>query len=93
MRGINYLLKWIVLYVKTSATVGDLMFLNNVRFIYLESKKKKHNPFSGLERTWGFKEIEAPIFQDNRHLKVISLSALRTARFYPSEKRLRNLFC
>jgi len=25
--------------VKTSATVGDLMFLNNVRFIYLVIKK------------------------------------------------------
>ena len=27
--------------------------------------------------------VEAPRFQDNRHLKVVRLSALRTSRFYP----------
>jgi hypothetical protein len=35
-------------------------------------------------RLWGFHEFEAPRFQDNRHIKVVRLSALRTGRLYPS---------
>ena len=34
---------------------------------------------------WGFQEVEAPRFQDNRHMKVVRLSALRTGRLYPQE--------
>jgi len=30
-------------------------------------------------------EAEAPIFQDNRHMKVVRLSALCTGRLYPKE--------
>jgi hypothetical protein len=30
----------------------------------------------------GFQEVEAPRFQDNRHMKVVRLSALRTGRLY-----------
>ena len=30
-----------------------------------------------------FLEFESPIFQDNRHIKVVKLSALSTGRFYP----------
>jgi hypothetical protein len=33
----------------------------------------------------GFKEVEAPRFQDNRHVEVVRLSALRTGRLYPQE--------
>ena len=33
----------------------------------------------------GFLEVEAPRFQDNRHMKVIRLSALHTGRLYPQE--------
>ena len=40
------------------------------------------NPIIGLDRPWGFKEVEAPRFQDNRHLKVLRLSTLRTGRLY-----------
>jgi hypothetical protein len=29
--------------------------------------------------------IEAPIFQDSRHMKMVRLSALRTGRLYPQE--------
>jgi hypothetical protein len=36
-------------------------------------------------RPWGFQEVEAPRFHDNRHLKVVSLSALRTGRLYPKK--------
>jgi hypothetical protein len=38
-----------------------------------------------LDRPWGFQEVEAPRFQDNRHLKVVRLSALRTGGHYPQE--------
>jgi hypothetical protein len=33
----------------------------------------------------GFQEVEAPQFLDNRHMKVVRLSALRTGRLYPQE--------
>jgi len=43
----------------------------------------KSNPITGLDRPWGFQESEAPRFQDNRHMKVVRLSSLRTGRLYP----------
>ena len=44
--------------------------------------KGKAIPFTGLDRPWGFQDVEAPRFQDNRHIKVVGLSALRTGRLY-----------
>jgi len=38
-----------------------------------------------LDRPWGFQEAEASRFQDNRYMKVVRLSALRTSRIYPQE--------
>jgi hypothetical protein len=35
------------------------------------------------DRPLGFQDIEAPRFLDNRHMKVVRLSALRTGRLYP----------
>jgi len=32
-----------------------------------------------------FQDAQAPKFQDNRHMKVVRLSALRTGRLYPQE--------
>jgi hypothetical protein len=43
------------------------------------------NPITGLDRPWMFQEVEAPRFQDNRHMKVARLSALRTGRLYLQE--------
>jgi hypothetical protein len=43
------------------------------------------NPITGLDRHWGFQEVEAPRFQDNRHMKVVRFSALRTGCLYPQE--------
>jgi hypothetical protein len=42
-------------------------------------------PATGLERPLGFQEAEAPEFLDNRHMKVVRLSALCTGRLYPQE--------
>ena len=36
-------------------------------------------------RPWGFQEVEAPTFQESRHMKVVRLSALRTGLIYPQE--------
>jgi len=41
--------------------------------------------FTGLDRPRGFQEVQAPRFQYNRHIKVVSLSALRTGHLYPQE--------
>jgi len=42
-------------------------------------------PFTGLDRSLGFQVVKAPRFQDNRHMKVVRLSAIRTGRLYPQE--------
>jgi hypothetical protein len=44
------------------------------------------NPITGLDRLLGFQEVEAPRFLNNRHMKVVRLSALRTGRLYPPRK-------
>jgi hypothetical protein len=49
------------------------------------NKKRQRNPTTGLNRPWGFQESEAPSFQDNRHMKVVRLSALRIGCIYPQE--------
>ena len=45
-------------------------------------KCKVNNPITGLDRPWRFQEVEAPRFQDSRHMKAVRLSALRTGCFY-----------
>jgi len=47
--------------------------------------KRYSNPITGMDRPWGFQDVEAPRFQDNRHMKVARLSDLRTGRLYPQE--------
>ena len=42
-------------------------------------------PITGMERPRGFQEVEALRFQDNRHTKVVRLSALRIGHIYPQE--------
>ena len=46
---------------------------------------KLNNPITGLDRPRGFQEVEVPRFQDNRHMKMVRLSALRIGRLYPQE--------
>jgi len=42
-------------------------------------------PVQAYCRPRGFQEVEVPRFRDNRHMKVIKLSALSTGRLYPQE--------
>ena len=54
---------------------------NQIHYI----SKRYSNPITGLDRPWGFQEVETPRFQDNRHMKVVRLSVLGTGRLYPQE--------
>jgi hypothetical protein len=47
--------------------------------------KKQSFPTTVLDRPLGFQEVEAAESLDNRHMKVVRLSALRTSRLYPQE--------
>ena len=49
------------------------------------SIKMYSNPITGLDRPWGFQEVEVPRFQDSRHMKVVRLSAICTVRLYHQE--------
>jgi hypothetical protein len=51
--------------------------------IWLNGDSYDTNPITGLDRPWAFQEVEAPRFQDYRHMKVERLSALRTGRLNP----------
>jgi len=62
------------------------------------AKKRKglisqSSPVTDLDRPRGFQEVKAPRFQDNRHMKVVRLSALRTGRLYSQEIHLGAHFC
>jgi hypothetical protein len=54
---------------------------------YETTIKAKTVPITGLNRPMSFQEVEAPRFLDNRHMKVVKLSALRTGHLYS----LRNI--
>jgi hypothetical protein len=56
-----------------------------LKLTYFGRKVKKGFPITGLERPLGFLEVEAPEFLDNRHMKVVRLSALCTGHLYPQE--------
>ena len=53
----------------------------------------KSNPITGLDRPTGFQDVEAPRFQDSRHMKVVRLSALRTGHLYPPGNIPGTHFC
>jgi hypothetical protein len=52
------------------------------RIIKSYTKYRQSNPMTGLGRPSGFQNVESPRFQDNRHMKEVRLSALRTGRLY-----------
>jgi len=49
-------------------------------------KKKVNATCTVLERPWGLQKFQAPRFQNNKHTKVVSLSALSTGRLYPLQE-------
>jgi len=53
-----------------------------LNFLELSGPLRTALPFKckGLDRLRELQEVEAPRFQDNRHMKVVSLSALPTGR-------------
>jgi len=62
--------------------------IRSITFLIFEEdtiKKRQSNSITGLDRPRGFQEVEVPSFQDNRHMKVVRLSSLRTGRIYPQE--------
>jgi hypothetical protein len=54
-----------------------VMPLFGMSFRYLSEKNQE---------TLGFQEVEAPRCPDNRHMKMVRLSALRTGRLYPPQE-------
>ena len=42
------------------------------------------NPCTCPDRPWGVQEVETPRLQDNRHMKVVRLSALWIGHHYPT---------
>jgi len=48
---------------------------------------------TGLDRSWGFLDVEAPRFEDNRHRMVVRLSALLTGCLYHPGNTPGTHFC
>jgi hypothetical protein len=63
--------------VTQSATVWSEIL--TIQFI----KQRRNNRITGLNRPLEFQEVEAPRVPDNRRMKVVRLSTLRTGRLYP----------
>jgi hypothetical protein len=55
------------------------------RFELLGIAYVKSSPCTGLNRPLGLQKVQAPRILDNRHMKVVRLSALRIGRLYPQE--------
>jgi len=53
--------------------------------VLLNIRTVKSNPITGMDRPWGFQEVQARRFQDSQHIKVVKLSALQTSRLYHQE--------
>jgi len=70
-------------------TTNVFMYNNHVKNVksFITAVKVKQSHYRP-GRPCGFYEVEAPRFQDSRHMKVVRLSTLRTARLYP-----RKYFC
>ena len=72
---------------------GPVQACNGIAYISIWRYVGVNNSMTGLDRPWGFQEVEATIFQDNWHMKVVRLSALCTGRFYHSRNIPGTRFC
>ena len=54
----------------------------------LIATKGKAIPLQALTGPWGSRRLRLPKSPDNRHMKVVKFSALRTGRLYPQERFL-----
>jgi len=61
------------------------MYLRRIWWIWGNCLLTKSNTIMGMGRPWGCQEVEAPRFQNSRHMKVVRLSTIRTVRLYPQE--------
>jgi hypothetical protein len=69
-----------------SGGVVYVCLLHNIKhyWLFIVRVKVKQSHYRPL----GLQKVEAPRFLDNRHMKVVRLSALRTGRLYPQERFL-----
>ena len=77
------------LYMSRSIIINSAFFEHAVvtySIWFLQPQQSsKGKPITGLDRPRVFQEVEAPTFQDNRHMKVVRMSALRTDHLYNQE--------
>jgi hypothetical protein len=70
-----------------STNTGHSIYMNVIQYSTTtpdnSAKIIQGNSITGLDGARGFQEVEAPRSQDERHMKVVRLSALRTGRLYP----------
>jgi len=64
-----------------------------VQISIIPVKTSKAIPLQACAGPWGFQEVEAPRFQDNRHMKLVRLSAVCTSHFYPQGNISGTHFC
>ena len=84
---LNYTVKW-TLWPRGGDTCFTSVPPQNSRDTGLPNSRlhpAQFNPITALDRPNGFQEDEAPRFHDNRRMKVVRLSALRTGHLYPQE--------
>jgi hypothetical protein len=60
-------------------------FVISKRTILKDNLQKLKQLLQALTDPDGSRKVEALRFQENRHMRVIRLSAIRTGRFYPQE--------
>ena len=79
--------------VSSLLSAEKILFWEPTSWLGSATVKGKSNPITGLDRPREFQEVEAPRFQDSRHMKVARLSALRTGRFCPPGNIPGTHFC
>jgi len=75
----------VVFLKNTSASIPDYLKCSINNGIPIQGIKGKAIPLQAWTGPEGSREVEAPRFQDNWHIKVVGLSVLCTGRLYPQE--------